>query len=77
MGHDIQVIDAAGEALDQLEDADCVGTMRRIGLTVDQVVDAIRPDAEVVGLTHMFMHEWPLVHELAERINRRFPSARS
>lgn len=76
VGHDVQVIDAAGEALDQLEEYEsCVGTMRRIGLSVDEVIGAIRPGTEVIGLTHMFMHEWPLVRELAERAKERFPDA--
>lgn len=76
VGHDVQVIDAAGEAMDQLEEYEAsVGTMRRIGLTVDEVVERIRPETTVVGLTHMFMHEWPVVRELCEAVRRRFPDA--
>lgn len=76
VGHDVQVIDAAGEALDQLEEYEsCVGTMRRIGMSVEETVASIRPGTEVIGLTHMFMHEWPAVKDIAEQVKARFPEA--
>ncbi|MCU1499962.1 MAG: Radical domain protein [Acidimicrobiales bacterium] len=76
VGHTVQVIDAAGEALEQLEEYEtCVGTMRRIGLTTTETVARIEPGTQVIGLTHMFMHEWPVVKELAEQARARFPDA--
>ncbi|MFN8016887.1 MAG: radical SAM protein [Acidimicrobiales bacterium] len=76
VGHDVQVIDAAGVALDQLDEYEsCVGTMRRIGLSVPEIVAEIRPGTQVIGITHLFMHEWPVVREIAEAAKARFPEA--
>src|SRR4051794_21045261 len=48
-GHGVQVIDAAGEALDQLHDFEAPsGSMRRIGLSPDEVVDRITAGVQVV-----------------------------
>lgn len=74
VGHDVQMIDAAGEDLHRLEEYESsVGTMRRIGIPVEEIVARIRPDTQMVGITHMFLHEWPGVRELAEQVKEAFP----
>lgn len=75
-GHEVQVVDSVGEAIEQLTDLETpVGTMRRVGLTSAQVVERLDPDTQVVGITHMFLHEWPVVRELAEAVKARLPEA--
>jgi anaerobic magnesium-protoporphyrin IX monomethyl ester cyclase len=75
-GHRVDVIDAAGEGLDQTMDFPTPsGTMRRIGIAPEEAVDRIPADVEMIGITHMFLHEWPQVRELAELARERFPDA--
>jgi radical SAM superfamily enzyme YgiQ (UPF0313 family) len=75
-GHAVQVIDAPGEAITTLTEIDSpVGTLQRCGLSVDEIVARIRPGTQLVGITHMFLHEWPHVREIAEAVRARFPDA--
>jgi radical SAM superfamily enzyme YgiQ (UPF0313 family) len=74
LGHEVDVIDASGEAIDRWEDFDTpVGRLRRVGLPPDEVAARIDPGTRVVGITHMFLHEWPQVRALAEAVRARFP----
>src|SRR5688572_1823947 len=43
------------------------------GLPVDGIIDTIPEATTPVGVTHMFLHEWPHVRQLAERVRARFP----
>ena len=73
-GHEVDVIDSVGEAIEQFEDFDSpAGRMRRIGLSIDEIVDRVHPDTQVVGITNMFVHEWGTVRDLVEAIKARFP----
>lgn len=75
-GHDVQVVDGSGAAIDQFVDFETpVGTLRRIGLSPDEIIDRVRPGTDVIGVTHMFLHEWPLVREIVECARRRHPDA--
>jgi len=75
-GHDVRVVDGLGEAIDDTVDFDTeVGTMRRIGMDPAEMVERIDPASTVIGITHMFLHEWPQVRELAELVRERFPDA--
>lgn len=76
LGHRVQVIDASGEAIDRHEDFDTpVGRLRRVGLGPDEVVARVVPDVQLIGITHMFLHEWPQVRTLATALRERFPHA--
>ena len=75
-GHEVSVIDGSGEAIEQWEDFDTpVGVLRRVGLSPEQIAARVPADAQVVGITHMFLHEWPQVREIAEAIRCRLPQA--
>ncbi|MFM7063539.1 MAG: B12-binding domain-containing radical SAM protein, partial [Actinomycetes bacterium] len=75
-GHQVQVVDGPGEEIDTFEDFETsAGTMRRVGLSPRQIVDRLHPDTDIVGLTHMFVQEWPQVLELATLARDRFPNA--
>jgi radical SAM superfamily enzyme YgiQ (UPF0313 family) len=71
-----QVIDGAGEALDLVRRLESpVGPLQLVGLNPEEIVDRLDPRTEVIGITHMFLHEWPLVREIAERAKARLPGA--
>lgn len=75
-GHAVDVIDSAGEGIDRIVDVDSpIGRLRQCGLPVDEIVERIHPDTKLVGITHMFLHEWPHVREIAEAVRARFPDA--
>lgn len=75
-GHEVEVIDAPGEALDQLTDfTTSFGSMRRIGLTLDDIVARIPSGVKFVGITHMFLHEWPTIRDLAALVKQQHPDA--
>lgn len=74
VGHGVQVIDGSGEAIDRSEDFETpVGTLRRIGLSPSEIVERIPSDVQLIGITHMFLHEWPHVREIARLARDRFP----
>ncbi len=75
-GHDLQVLDAPGEAFDVWRSFEGpVGTLEMHGLSPSELVDALRPGTEVIGVTHMFLHEWPVVRAFCEGARARFPDA--
>ena len=75
-GHDVTVIDSAGEAIEQFHDFPTpVGLLRRVGLSLEEIVDRIPADADLIGITHMFVHEWPHIRELCSLIKERHPGA--
>jgi anaerobic magnesium-protoporphyrin IX monomethyl ester cyclase len=69
-GHRVQVIDAVGEAVDQVLER---GPLCWIGLGNPEIVERIRPDTDVLGVSIMFSHNWPLVRELLALLRAAFP----
>ncbi len=75
-GHRIQVIDAPGAALDLFRPQPSpIGVLELNGLNPEEIVERIDADTQVIGISHMFLHEWPMVREIAERARARFPKA--
>jgi len=75
-GHSVQLVDAPGEAMDRSVTLESpVGTLEQIGLPIEAIVERVDPDVEIVGITTMFLHEWPTVRALAEAVKERFPEA--
>ena len=72
-GHEVQVIDAVGEALHAMHPGYRPDILIN-GLSVAQIVDRIRPDTDLVGISCLFSHEWPLIRELIAAIAARFPA---
>ena len=71
-GHEVQIIDAVGEALGAMHPgyrADIVIN----GLSVAEIVGRIRADTELIGISCLFSHEWPIVRSLIAAIAARFP----
>ena len=73
-GHEVVVIDAPGEAPHAIVTRESpIGALSFQGLTPRELVERIPPSAEILGLTHMFLHEWPIVREIVELAKKRFP----
>ncbi len=76
-GHEVSVIDAAGEALDRFSEIPSpMGTLTLQGFSPDEIVDRISKDAQVVAFTHMFLHEWPTIRRICEKTRHRFSHAK-
>ncbi|MBT3514393.1 MAG: radical SAM protein [Nitrospina sp.] len=75
-GHQLQVIDAPGEAINQYKIyGSSVGDLRTHGLTKHEIVERIDPDTDVVGLNNMFLHESEFVSDLLTDVKSRLPHA--
>lgn len=73
-GYPLQVIDAAGEGLDQHKDVESpIGTLAMSGLAPEQIVERLDADVRVLGVTHMFLHEWPTIRRIAELAKSKLP----
>jgi len=69
-----QLVDAVGEAIDQIVPLEfCDGYA--IGLTMDEIVQRIDPRADIIGLSCMFSSSWPYDRRLVDKIRARFPEA--
>lgn len=71
-GHDVQVIDAVGEALHAMHPGYRADILIN-GLAVPEIVERIRPDTRFVGISCLFSHEWPLVRQLIAAVAARLP----
>jgi radical SAM superfamily enzyme YgiQ (UPF0313 family) len=73
-GHHVSLVDAVAAAIEQAEDFDSpLGVLRRIGLSPAEVVARIPDDVEVIGVSLMFIHEWPQAREIVTLARQRFP----
>jgi anaerobic magnesium-protoporphyrin IX monomethyl ester cyclase len=67
------VIDATGEALDNIDVYPARQDFMIQGLGFDAIVRRVAPGTRIVGLTCMFSTLWPLTRDLAAHIRRHFP----
>ena len=74
-GHGVSVIDAPGEAIEDFRPIHGGGVdgMYLHGLTPDEIVNRVDPDADVIGITHMFLHSWPALRDLTRRLRAAHP----
>jgi radical SAM superfamily enzyme YgiQ (UPF0313 family) len=73
-GHQVKVVDAIGEAHEQFVEL----TDKRFlshGLTTAEIVEKIDLMTEVIGISCMFSHEWPLTREIIHAVRERLPKA--
>ncbi|MFT7664515.1 MAG: anaerobic magnesium-protoporphyrin IX monomethyl ester cyclase, partial [Planctomycetota bacterium] len=71
-GHEVSLLDAVAEAPDQVTE----GSKKQLfvlGLTTDQIVEQLDPEAEAFGVTNMWTFSWPLVRELIQKMKAAFP----
>ena len=45
------------------------------GLELSEILELIRPDTKLIGITSMFSHEWPYVRDCINVIKEKFPNA--
>lgn len=75
-GHQVELLDATAEAPDTWRSFEgFLGSFEMHGLSPQELVDRLPQDTRVVGITHMFLHEWEIVKEVAELAKARFPEA--
>ena len=75
-GHRVTVIDAPGEAWRSTWTFPTdIGPLVAQGLRPAEIVARLPADVDVVGVTHMFLHEWGLLRELLTEIRRQRPAA--
>lgn len=70
VGERVVVVDAVGEAPVQFT-AYFKGFL--VGLRLEEIVERIPADAEAIGITAIFTHEWPIVVRLVDLIKRARP----
>jgi len=68
--HDVHVIDALGEAPEQMVPD---GDIWRLGLTPEEIIERIPKDTKAIGLTSMWSYSWPIVRELIHKVREAFP----
>jgi len=73
-GATVVVVDAVGEATDQFMPTDDERFLSH-GMSIAQIVDAVPVDTDMIGVSCMFSHEWPLVRSLVEQIKLARPNA--
>lgn len=75
-GHRVTVIDAPGEAWHATwAYPTAVGSLTAQGLRPEQIVARLPAGVDVVGVTHMFLHEWGMLRELLTLVRRERPHA--
>ena len=74
-GFGYHVIDAVGEAFDQIAPYAERTDLMVQGLGIDEIVDRIPADSDVIGLGCMFSTLWPITRRIAEAARARFPEA--
>jgi anaerobic magnesium-protoporphyrin IX monomethyl ester cyclase len=73
-GHEVVVIDAIGEAPDQVTPLEELRFACR-GLTVEEVVERVPLDAGAYAVSVMFSQDWGYVRRLTAALKERFPAA--
>jgi len=68
--HEITVIDALGDAPEQMIPD---GDIWRLGLTPEEIIDRIPKDTKAIGVTSMWSYSWPIVRELLQKLREAFP----
>lgn len=72
-GHDVMLIDSVGEAIEQHFPHHDGYVLH--GLGTGQILDRIPADANFIGVSCLFSHEFPVCRDLMSAIKERFPAA--
>jgi radical SAM superfamily enzyme YgiQ (UPF0313 family) len=75
-GHEVEAVDAVGEALENLWRFDGTRNVWLRGLSFEAILDRVDPETDVIGLGCMFSCGWPPTRELLRLLRERFPRAR-
>lgn len=74
-GYTVTWVDAIGHGLNNVWSLPEFPGYSCQGLTFDQILDAIPPDADIVGFSAMFSGEWPVLRSLITQVRRKLPNA--
>ena len=74
-GHQVTIVDSPGEAIEDFHPIKNVSIKDLYihGLTPDEIVERIPENTEIVGITHMFLHAWPVIRDLIKKIKEAHP----
>ncbi|MEW6078623.1 MAG: radical SAM protein [Thermodesulfobacteriota bacterium] len=72
-GHTVDVIDAVGEAIDRFVPYPLSRRFLRQGLATEDILRRIDPKSDLIGVSCMFSHTWPLVRDLVRQIRKVLP----
>ena len=74
-GFAYHVIDAVGEALDDIARYPDRNDMMVQGLSTEEIAERIPENTEVIGVSCLFSTLWPLTRQIGEASRKRFPNA--
>lgn len=72
-GHAVYSVDAVGEDVHSYRIYKRNEKLLLHGLNVAEIVDRIRPDTDVVGVSNMFLHEYYLLEDIAIHLKKKYP----
>ena len=73
-GHQLTVIDAPGESLDRFREVQSpIGRLLLNGMSVEEILERVNEKTEILAITHLFLHEWPTIREIAEKSKAKIP----
>lgn len=71
-GHDVQCIDAVGEALESVQEVPGIDIFIQ-GLTAEQIAFRVRPTTKAIAISHMFSSELIYLRSICESLETHFP----
>jgi radical SAM superfamily enzyme YgiQ (UPF0313 family) len=72
-GHHVTFVDGVGEALERYGRAAGYEGLLIHGLSIEEMVERIDPDAHVIGVTSMFSNQWLFIRDLLNAIRAKYP----
>lgn len=72
-GHNVTIVDAIGEQLDNYWPLEKYPGYQCQGMTFNDILARIPDDTQVIGVAAMFSGEWPVVRDLISLIKSRLP----
>src|SRR3989338_996835 len=76
LGHEVHVVDAVGAAAKRFQPWPYHKKRLIQGLSFPEIVERIPSDSDVIGVSCMFTHAWPMVRELIILLKKEFPNAK-
>ena len=74
-GHKLQVIDAPGDEISKYNDFKTeFCNLLAHGLSANEIVERVKPDTDVIGITNMFLHEWEFIRNFLKLLKKRHPN---
>jgi anaerobic magnesium-protoporphyrin IX monomethyl ester cyclase len=71
-GHEVRIVDGVGESPFQITSL-FNDTVMAIGLKSEEIVERIKPDTQLIGVSCMFSQDWPEIRRLVTLARKRFP----